>query len=60
MQVVGALYADALVLRACHAVEMARPFRKPDLDAVRRFPVSSAVPRGLASMHEAQAELAAA
>jgi aspartyl-tRNA(Asn)/glutamyl-tRNA(Gln) amidotransferase subunit A len=60
MQVVGALYADALVLRACHAVEMARPFRKPDLDAVRRFPVSAAVPRGLASMHEAQAELAAA
>lgn len=57
MQVVGPLYADALVMRACHAVEMARPFAKPDLDRVRDFPISAPVPRGIASMIEAQAEL---
>jgi aspartyl-tRNA(Asn)/glutamyl-tRNA(Gln) amidotransferase subunit A len=57
MQVVGQLYADALVMRACHAVEMARPFAKPDLDRVRDFPISAPVPRGIASMIEAQAEL---
>jgi aspartyl-tRNA(Asn)/glutamyl-tRNA(Gln) amidotransferase subunit A len=57
MQVVGPLYADALVMRACHAVEMARPFAKPNLDRVRNFPISAPVPRGIASMIEAQSEL---
>ena len=30
LQVVGPLYGDALVLRACHAFECARPFVYPD------------------------------
>ena len=60
MQVVGPLYADALVMRVCHAMEMARPFAKPDLDRARRFPVDRPVPRGIESMREALSELAAA
>jgi aspartyl-tRNA(Asn)/glutamyl-tRNA(Gln) amidotransferase subunit A len=60
MQVVGPLYADALVMRVCHAVEMARPFAKPDLDRARLFPVDRPVPRGIESMHEALSELVAA
>jgi hypothetical protein len=60
MQVVGPLYADALVMRVCHAVEMARAFAKPDLDRALRFPVDRPVPRGIESMREALSELAAA
>lgn len=60
MQIVGPLYADALVLRACHAVEMARPFVRPDLSRIGRFPIDEPVPRGIASMLEAQSELVAA
>ncbi len=60
MQVVGPLYSDALVMRACHTIEMARAFARPNLDLVRKFPVDSKTPRGIASMLEAQSELAAA
>jgi aspartyl-tRNA(Asn)/glutamyl-tRNA(Gln) amidotransferase subunit A len=60
MQVVGPLYADALVLRACHALEVAYPFARPDLDAVCRFPIDDAIPRGIASMNEARSAMAAA
>lgn len=59
MQVVGPLYGDALVMRACHAIEMAQPFARPDLERLLAFPASG-TPRGLASMREAQSELAAA
>ena len=57
MQVVGPLYADALVMRLCHAVEMAQPFARPNLS---RLPIGGGMPRGLASMHEALPEVAAA
>jgi aspartyl-tRNA(Asn)/glutamyl-tRNA(Gln) amidotransferase subunit A len=60
MQVVGPLYGDALVMRLCHAVEMARPFAQADLARLRAMPVPSAVPRGIASMMEAMPEVAAA
>ncbi len=57
MQVVGPLYADALVMRACHAIEQARPLARPDLAAVRRAAAGKPTPRGVASMIEAQAEM---
>jgi aspartyl-tRNA(Asn)/glutamyl-tRNA(Gln) amidotransferase subunit A len=60
MQVVGALYADATVLRLCHAIEMARPFAQADLSRLRDVPVAASVPRGIASMDEALAEVAVA
>lgn len=60
MQVVGPLYADALVMRVCHALEMAQPMRRPDLSRLRGHPLAAPVPRGIASMIEAQSELAAA
>lgn len=53
MQVVGPLYGDALVLRACHAIERARPFARPDLAALARVQPVDAVPRGIASQREA-------
>ena len=37
LQVVGPLYADALVLRAARAFERARPFRMPRLDQTPRL-----------------------
>ena len=43
------LYADAPVLRACHAIEMARPFARPICRAARRAGPAP-VPRGIASM----------
>jgi len=55
MQVVGPLYGDALVLRACHAIEQARPMPAPDLAALRQSPFAEPVPRGLASQREATA-----
>ncbi len=59
MQVVGALYADAKVLRLCHAIEMAKPFAQPDLARLKDIPVAASVPRGIASMKEALPEVAA-
>ena len=56
----GAALRGRARLRVCHAMEMARPFAKPDLDRARRFPVDRPVPRGIESMHEALSELAAA
>ena len=47
MQVVGPLYADALVMRACHAMEMARPFPSPISIAVA--PVSGVARRSRAA-----------
>ena len=43
MQVVGPLYGDALVLRACRAIEQARPFARPDLTALRN-PTPTSLP----------------
>jgi aspartyl-tRNA(Asn)/glutamyl-tRNA(Gln) amidotransferase subunit A len=58
MQVVGPLHGDALVLRACHAIEQARPMPAPDLAALRNSPFAEAVPRGIASQREAMAAMA--
>ncbi|WP_439552029.1 amidase [Falsiroseomonas sp.] len=55
MQVVGPLYADALVLRACLAIEQALPMPAPDLAALRHSPFAEAIPRGLLSQREAMA-----
>lgn len=57
MQVVGPLYGDDVVLRACHALEMARPFPRADLARVRRFPPDQSVPQGIASQREAMSAL---
>lgn len=59
MQVVGPLYADARVLRICHAIEAARPFVQPDLGRLKAVTVESPIPRGLLSMMEAMPEVAA-
>jgi aspartyl-tRNA(Asn)/glutamyl-tRNA(Gln) amidotransferase subunit A len=59
MQVVGPLYSDALVLRACRAIEMARPFARPDLAALAQVTPDDAVPRGIASQRAALAAGAA-
>jgi hypothetical protein len=48
------------VLRLCHAIEMARPFAQADLSRLSDVPVASPVPRGIASMDEALAEVAVA
>jgi aspartyl-tRNA(Asn)/glutamyl-tRNA(Gln) amidotransferase subunit A len=56
MQVVGPLYGDALVLRACQAIEAAQPFARPDLEVLRRVPAPGPVPRGIASQRAAMAE----
>jgi aspartyl-tRNA(Asn)/glutamyl-tRNA(Gln) amidotransferase subunit A len=50
MQVVGPLYSDALILRACRAIEQARPFARPDLAALPRL---QTVPQGIASQRAA-------
>lgn len=55
MQVVGPLYADALVLRACLAIEWALPMPAPDLAALRHSPFAEPIPRGLMSQREAMA-----
>lgn len=60
MQVVGPLYADAQVLRVCHAVEMAKPFARPDLTRLASVPASQAMPGGLVSMMDALPLVAAA
>ncbi len=60
MQVVGPLYSDALVMRVCHAVEMARPFAQPDLAQLRAIPTRGVVPRGIASMMEVLPDVAVA
>jgi aspartyl-tRNA(Asn)/glutamyl-tRNA(Gln) amidotransferase subunit A len=60
MQVVGPLYADAQVLRVCHAIEIAKAFAQPDLSKLRSVPVPSAVPGGLVSMMDALSDVAAA
>lgn len=58
MQVVGPLYADALVLRACRAIERARPMPSPDLAALRNSPFREATPRGIASQRESMSAMA--
>lgn len=50
MQVVGPLYSDALILRACRAIEQARPFARPALSALPRL---DTVPQGIASQRAA-------
>jgi len=56
MQVVGPLYGDSLVLRACHAIEMAQAFPRPDLEPVRQAAAKlPSEPKGLLSMRNALA-----
>ena len=54
MQVVGPLYGDALVMRACHAIETARAFPQPDLARLARMPRPKDQPKGLVAMNEAR------
>lgn len=58
MQVVGPLYGDALVLRACRAIERAQPFARPDLAALARATPDNEVPRGISSQRAAMANAA--
>lgn len=60
MQVVGPIYGDALVMRACHAIEQARAFPRPDLAKLQKLPRPEGIPKGIAAMNEAKAEMAAA
>jgi aspartyl-tRNA(Asn)/glutamyl-tRNA(Gln) amidotransferase subunit A len=60
MQVVGPLYGDALVMRACHAIEQARAFPRPDLSRLLKLPRPEGIPRGIAAMNEAKVEMARA
>jgi aspartyl-tRNA(Asn)/glutamyl-tRNA(Gln) amidotransferase subunit A len=53
MQVVGPLYGDRTVLRACAAYEAAFPFAAPDLSAIARAKPPKAVPQGIQSMLDA-------
>ncbi len=49
MQIVGARYADALVLRAARAFESARPFQMPDMNAVAEPQPAEAPAEGAAA-----------
>lgn len=57
MQVAGPLYAEALILRACRAIEKAMPFAQPDLSALAAA-ATTEVPPGIASQRAAMAAFA--
>jgi aspartyl-tRNA(Asn)/glutamyl-tRNA(Gln) amidotransferase subunit A len=53
MQVVGPLYGDRAVLRACLAYQAAFPFAAPDLTKIARAERPDRVPQGIQSMLDA-------
>jgi len=53
LQVVGPLYGDRDVLRACLAYQAAFPFAAPDLARIARVTPPSPVPQGIQSMLDA-------
>ncbi|WP_439596955.1 amidase [Falsiroseomonas sp.] len=55
LQVVGPPHGDALVLRACRAIEAALPLPGPNLAALRHAPFAAHPPQGLAGQFAALA-----
>lgn len=60
IQVVGPLYGEATILRACAAYEAAFAFPAPDLNALWQNPAVDPVPQGIQSMLDARDQVLAA